>query len=167
MRCLGKSRFEFFYFGSAIEEAESDGAKGVVVDFNRPDSLGMVEQLKNNKIDIAFLWSNCQETYSYTYYEAFEAGCMIVTSDHSGNITDQVLKNKNGFCFDKVEECVAFLKELHGEIDALRIENVTTNRNTDDFNPVGLMGEHIGDRKGKRPHFLISLMYKFLRSTNR
>lgn len=42
-----------------------------------------------------------------------------------------------------------FLKELHGEIDALRIENVTTNRNTDDFNPVGLMGEHIGDRKGK------------------
>ena len=68
---------------------------------------------------------------------------MIVTSDHSGNITDQVLKNKNGFCFDKVEECVAFLKELHGEIDALRIENVTTNRNTDDFNPVGLMGEHI------------------------
>lgn len=167
MRCLGKSRFEFFYFGSAIEEAESDGAKGVVVDFNRPDSLGMVEQLKNNKIDIAFLWSNCQETYSYTYYEAFEAGCMIVTSDHSGNITDQVLKNKNGFCFDKVEECVAFLKELHGEIDALRIENVTTNRSTDDFNPVGLMGEHIGDRKGKRPHFLISLMYKFLRSTNR
>jgi len=74
IQSLDKNRFDFFYFGSAIEEAESDGAKSVMVDFNCPNSLGMVEQLKKNRIDIAFLWSKCQETYSYTYYEAFEAG---------------------------------------------------------------------------------------------
>lgn len=121
IQSLDKNRFDFFYFGSAIEEAESDGAKSVMVDFNCPNSLGMVEQLKKNRIDIAFLWSKCQETYSYTYYEAFEAGCWIVTSTHSGNITDQVLKNGNGRCFDTVEDCATFLKKLQGDIDVLRM----------------------------------------------
>lgn len=158
-----KNRFDFFYFGSAIEEAESDGAKSVMVDFNCPNSLGMVEQLKKNRIDIAFLWSKCQETYSYTYYEAFEAGCWIVTSTHSGNITDQVLKNGNGRCFDTVEDCATFLKKLQGDIDVLRIDDVKINCNTDDFAPQSFGGENMKYRRGKRPQFLVSLLYKSLR----
>lgn len=163
IQSLDKNRFDFFYFGSAIEEAESDGAKSVMVDFNCPNSLGMVEQLKKNRIDIAFLWSKCQETYSYTYYEAFEAGCWIVTSTHSGNITDQVLKNGNGRCFDTVEDCATFLKKLQGDIDVLRIDDVKINCNTDDFAPQSFGGENMKYRRGKRPQFLVSLLYKSLR----
>lgn len=57
----------------------------------------MVEALRNNEIDIVLLWSKCQETYSYTYFESYAANAYILTNPISGNICRMVQKNRNGF----------------------------------------------------------------------
>lgn len=78
MRKLDNRKFDFYYFGGTVDQAEKDGANGVMVDFNSPEMPGMVEQLKKKKIDIAFLWSNCQETYSYVQVDYLEVENNIV-----------------------------------------------------------------------------------------
>lgn len=163
MERLDKEKFEFYYFGGAIEQAENDGAKGILVDFNRPELPGMVEQLRRNKIDIAFLWSNCQETYSYTYYEAFEAGCWVVTSLYSGNIADQVLKNGNGKVFSNLNDCIEFLMNLQGKTGTARIINVKTNSSLIEFAPEKLIISNNLCKKGKRPNYIMSYLYSHLR----
>lgn len=163
MRKLDNNKFEFYYFGGAVEQAENDGAKGVLVDFNSPERLGMVEQLKRNNIDIAFLWSNCQETYSYTYYEAFEAGCWVATSLRSGNITYQVLKNGNGKAFGDLNDCIEFLNNLKGNTYTVRITNVKTNSSLTEFTPKEIEISKAMIKKAKRPKFIMSLLYSYLR----
>ena len=164
MRCLDDKNFEFYYFGGDVKQAERDGAKGIYVNFNLKKLPSMVEQLKFNNIDIAFLWSNCQETYSYTYYEAFEAGCWIVTSFHSGNITDQVLKNKNGKVFKNVDECIDYLNGLKGNISTARIVNVKNNSSLTEFMPQqNVVFNNINKIESKRPDFVMSYLYSNLR----
>ena len=163
MRKLDNKKFEFYYFGGAVEQAERDGANGVMVDFNSPEMPGMVEQLRKNKIDIAFLWSNCQETYSYTYYEAFEAGCWIATSLHSGNITDQVLKNGNGKAFKNLNECMQFLRNLKEETNVARIINVNTNSSLAEFEPIEINVSKISSDMSKKPKYVLSFLYSHLR----
>ena len=165
MRKLDKRKFDFYYFGGTVDQAEKDGANGVMVDFNSPEMPGMVEQLKKKKIDIAFLWSNCQETYSYTYYEAFEAGCWIATSLHSGNITDQVLKNKNGKAFKNLNDCIQFLSNLQEESHVTRIVNVKTNNSLTEFEPIEINISKIVCNKSKKPKYILSFLYSCLRRT--
>lgn len=163
MRKLNSKKFEFYYLGNATEQAENDGAKGILVDFNLPKLPGMVEQLENMKIDIAFLWSNCQETYSYTYYEAFEAGCWVVTSLHSGNITDQVLKNGNGKAFGNLNECVEFLNSMHENDNMVRIINVRNNSSLAEFEPREANITKKVNEKIKKPNYIMSYLYSHLR----
>lgn len=165
MRTLDNSKFDFYYFGGAVEQAKQDGAKGIIVDFNLSEMPGMVEQLKRNKIDIAFLWSNCQETYSYTYYEAFEAGCWVATSMHSGNITDQVLKNGNGKAFSNFCDCTEFLSSLQGNSNITRIVNVKTNSSLGEFATEKIDVGKIVCTKSKKPNVIMSYLYSHLRRT--
>ena len=159
---LDKSRFEIYYFGSYVEQAEKDGAKSILVDFNKSNLPSMAEQLEKNRIDIAFLWSNCQETYSYTYYEAFEAGCWIITSKHSGNIVAQVNYNNNGIAFDKIDDCITYLSNFQDEVPLVKANNVLTNTNFSEFNFPNSIDEMVG--KVKRPYAIISFLYRHLRS---
>jgi len=53
----------------------------------------MIDALRKNEIDVAFLWSICPETFSFTLYEALASGCYIVTNSASGNIQDTILRN--------------------------------------------------------------------------
>jgi len=46
----------------------------------------MAETLRDHNIDVAFLWSICPETFSFTLYESLSAGCTILTNQNSGNI---------------------------------------------------------------------------------
>jgi len=46
----------------------------------------MTEALQDNNIDVAFLWSICPETFSFTLYESLAAGCTVLTNRNSGNI---------------------------------------------------------------------------------
>ena len=164
---LDKNRFEFYYFGSSIEKAVNDGANGVLVDFNKADSPKMVDQLIKDNIDIAFLWSNCQETYSYTYYEAFEAGCWVITSARSGNIASQVKINNNGVVFDNLNDCILYLTELKGNINFIKISEVEVNKSLKEFLPLGYFNYKKDNIKAKRPSAFMSFLYKQLRRSNK
>ncbi len=160
---LDKSKFEFYYLGRNINKAQEDGAYGIMVDVNAKQTLGMAEQLRNHKIDIAFLWSKCLETYSYTYYESYEAGCWVLTSKGSGNIADQVLSNKNGVVFDNLDECISYLKNFKGETSFGKIENVKTNTSINEFEPITHTFKD--DKKTKKPILILSWLYRYLRSS--
>ena len=163
INALDKNKYDFYYFGESLERAENDGVRGILVDFNSSEKNSMVKQLKRNKIDIAFLWSNCRETYSYTYYEAFEAGCYVVTSLHSGNITDQVLINKNGKTFSNLNECIYFLNNLQGYTNITKIINVRPNSSLIEFEPnISDTGKKIC-KDGKKPNCILSLLYSHFR----
>lgn len=102
--------YTFFYFGK--NDSNVLGVQDVHVDFQDPTCPSMTEQLHYQGIDIAFLWSTWQETYCYTYYEAFAAGCFILTNAQSGNIQFQVQSNKSGVIFQSLEQCISYLKDL-------------------------------------------------------
>lgn len=97
--------YEFYYLGNSEAFLGNPKVKTVCVDFQKKDSMNMQEQLEHLQIDMVFQWSKCQETYSYTYFEAFAAGCFVITNNYSGNIAAMTQKYYNGRTFDRFEEC--------------------------------------------------------------
>lgn len=88
---IGKDpRFQFFYFSN--DWGGHGNYERIVVTVTHENRQAMTEQLIKNGIDVAFLWSICPETFSYTMYESLAAGCFIVTNRDSGNI-QYYLKN--------------------------------------------------------------------------
>ena len=83
----------------------------------------MIDSLKEYGIDIVYLSSVCPETFSYTYYEAYEAGCFVLTREGSGNICDQVKKQGNGLVFESVDDMVNWLDDLE------EVENIVLQMN--------------------------------------
>lgn len=74
--------------------------------------------LKKYDIDIVLLFSNLEESYSYTMYEAIAANACIITSDHSGNICDTIKNNKvYGKIFSTQEFVVEFLNNYDFVLD--------------------------------------------------
>lgn len=96
-------KFELFYFGTG--EKEIDLVKNVYVSIAKQGENAMVDKLKEYEIDCAFVWPILPETYSYVYYELSVAGVFILTNFIAGNISNEVLKNKNGIVFKNYEEC--------------------------------------------------------------
>jgi len=78
------SRYKFFLF-SADKQA-SQNFDNVSVKVTRQNRSAMIDALRKNEIDVAFLWSICPETFSFTLYESLAAGCYIITNPASGNI---------------------------------------------------------------------------------
>jgi hypothetical protein len=78
--------------------------KWVNVSVSMDNRFAMVEALKDNKIDVAFLWSLCPETFSFTLYESLAAGCFAVTNKDSGNIQSYLKQNtKRGLVLENEE----------------------------------------------------------------
>ena len=69
----------------------------------------MLKALRENKIQVAILWSICPETFSFTYYECFAAGVFVITNQNSGNIEAMVRENKNGIILRDEMELLYFL----------------------------------------------------------
>lgn len=95
-------RYEFILFSET--RRPSRYFKNVSVSVTKDNRNQMAETLRNHNIDVAFLWSICPETFSFTLYESLSAGCMILTNRNSGNIqayvrehpdTGMVLDNEN------------------------------------------------------------------------
>lgn len=103
-----KDKYEFYCLGKTDEHIE--GVKEQSVSFIKDGKFAMLDKLKELNIDIGLLWSTCPETYSYTYYECYAANVFVITNKLSGNINDQVVKNKNGISFDSKEELIKMLK---------------------------------------------------------
>lgn len=110
-----KGRYRFFCLGKCDKNLRTEGI--TYIDIGK-DSIPMVDGLKENSIDIAYIGSIWPETYSYTYHEAFEAGCFVIAFDTSGNVADQIEKNKNGKVFLTVQKMAEWLgnKEEVGRI---------------------------------------------------
>ena len=89
----GDSRYQFYCFTSRSKV--SDKMKRVSVSVSKNDRFSMVKALRDHKIDVAFLWSLCPETFSFTLYESLAAGCYVLTYKDSGNIQAYLNQNKN------------------------------------------------------------------------
>lgn len=78
------SRYQFFLFSR--RRGSPGSYRQVRVDVSKDDRLSMVTALRKHRIDVAFLWSLCPETFSFSLYESMAAGCYAITYKDSGNI---------------------------------------------------------------------------------
>ncbi len=69
----------------------------------------MIQAIRSNHIDIAFLWSTVPETYSYTFFESYVSGCYILTNNKSGNIAYMTNEYQCGEVFESEESLFSFL----------------------------------------------------------
>ena len=101
--------YEFYYLGTGTDNLANVIVERVSVREQGQDA--MMNTLRKLGIDVVLLLSRCPETYSYTFFEAYAAGCFVITYECSGNIADMVKKVGNGIvvkndselieCFDK------------------------------------------------------------------
>lgn len=113
--------YEFYVFNNANEQY--DQMQRINVAFSKEHLNAMTDALRGNKIHIAFLWSTCPETYSYTYFEAFAANAFIITNKDSGNIVYTVRQHKNGVVFENEDDLLHMLKkpdEMRKQINEFR-----------------------------------------------
>lgn len=139
MAAMPVDQYAFYYFG--VADIKDNHVTSIRVDARDTKSKGMTEQLKASNIDIAFLWSKWPETYCYTYYEAIEAGCFVVTNMASGNICDEVKKYKNGMVFKDILDCLNFLDDTEGTRNAVKKFADTGERPVDVHTNDELIGE--------------------------
>ena len=103
------------------------------------DENAMTRTLQDLRVDLAFLWSVCPETYSFTFFESLAAGCFIVTNPGSGNIAEQVRQYSCGVVLADEEELFAYFADVERVKQdlaqyAVRIPQV-------EFNPAALPEE--------------------------
>ena len=92
-----RGKYEFFCLGKCMEKDSLEEITYVDICLGESNGvLNMTKALEKYEIDVVYLGAVWPETFSYTYYEAYEAGCFILTNKQSGNICAQVRKNKNG-----------------------------------------------------------------------
>ena len=93
---------EYYVLGKTDEQLPD--VKVIPVSFIDEGPDAMVKALASNKIDVALLWSTWPETYSYTFYESYVAGCYIITNVNSGNIAVATQKLKCGIALPSIRE---------------------------------------------------------------
>ncbi|MCP4346571.1 MAG: hypothetical protein GY795_13730 [Desulfobacterales bacterium] len=128
-----QEQYELFHLGASGMNIQ--GVKYIPVSFLEKGPDAMIDALKKYQIDIAFLWSICPETYSFSVNEAFAANCFVVTNKFSGNIADQVKETGRGVVFNDETEMFDFFKDVSRVKQAVRInlqENSLLNLK---FNP--------------------------------
>lgn len=119
-------KYDFYYFGNGSERLK--GVTVVDVSVQRDGEDAMVKALKSNQIDIALLLSCSPETYSYTYFESYTAGCYIVAMNVSGNIADMVTIKKNGMLVASTEELIhyfAYPEYVKQDISEFELRNTS------------------------------------------
>lgn len=88
-------RYEFFHFG--LDNLRRKNITFEYVSTSAGDRQAMVGLLSSRHIDIAFLWSSCFETFSFTAHESILSGAAILTNENSGNIAALVRRTGLGY----------------------------------------------------------------------
>ncbi len=101
-------RYQFFHFATTTTDALP--LTLVPVNVSSENRHAMVDALRTYDIDVAFLWSLCRETFSFTLHEAMTAGCYIVTNPDSGNIQDSIRRTNRGVVLANDEEAAAWFE---------------------------------------------------------
>ncbi|MCI8821198.1 MAG: glycosyltransferase family 4 protein [Lachnospiraceae bacterium] len=128
-----RGKYEFFCLGKCMEKDSLEEITYVDICLGESNGvLNMTKALEKYEIDVVYLGAVWPETFSYTYYEAYEAGCFILTNKQSGNICAQVRKNKNGLVFEDLEETICWLENREKVTEAVanmckRIVDVKAN----------------------------------------
>ena len=122
-------KYDFYCLGRK-DGSLPHGIKHISVSFDNEERMPYL--LKKENIDIACILSLWPETYSYTYYEGLEAGCFILTTSMSGNVSKSVQKDKTGKVFSLLDELVDWLNDeqsVRNKIceDRVRITDVVDN----------------------------------------
>lgn len=103
-------RYEFILF--SVSRRPSRNFKNVSVSVTEESRNKMTQVLRDHDIDVAFLWSLCPETFSFTLYESLSAGCTILTNQNSGNIQAYVKEHpETGLVVDNE---IALMKLFEG-----------------------------------------------------
>ena len=114
-----KTQYELFHLGAS--SMRMPGVNNIPVSFLDEGPDAMVKALRKHQIDIAFLWSICPETYSFTLHEAFAANCFVVTNSLSGNIAAQIKGSSRGIVFRDEAEMLQFFNEMPKVKEAIRL----------------------------------------------
>ncbi|MGC9964455.1 MAG: hypothetical protein ABSE08_03530 [Syntrophobacteraceae bacterium] len=101
-------RYKFSHFG--LKKDCSLPLKFIPVSVSPENRYGMLDALKKHHIDVAFMWSVCSETFSFTVHEAIAAGCYVLTHPYSGNIQATVLQTNCGTVLTDEQEMVSWLE---------------------------------------------------------
>lgn len=100
--------YEFIVFGPASTEL-SGMVTHHAVSVTKQGRMAMVEALRSEDVDLAFLWSTWQETFCLAAYEAVASGAKILTNPGSGNVASLVARKSCGTIFDDFADvCAAF-----------------------------------------------------------
>lgn len=121
-------KYDFYCMGDCPEHLRIRNVTYVSVELYGFQGMpSMTEALIAYGIDIAYIGSLWAETYSYTYYEAYEAGCFIITNTKSGNICDQVKQNGNGLVFSDEDGMAYWLETENVRRDIQNMEKRIKN----------------------------------------
>ncbi len=83
----------------------------IPVSVSKDGPNAMIDTIRRNRIDLAFLWSTVPETYSYTFFESYVTGCFVVTNEFSGNICSMTKQYCCGKVFTDEEGLFSFLDD--------------------------------------------------------
>lgn len=105
-----RKQFDLYHLGHWAYQLP--GVRYVPVSYINDGHDAMISTLREQEIDIAFLWSMARETYSFTLFESVAAGCFIVTNPSSGNIAAYVRRTGCGIVCNTIEEAFAQLSNM-------------------------------------------------------
>lgn len=118
--------YEFLVFGPASTELAGVVAHHAV-SVTQQGNKAMIEALRREDVDLAFLWSTWQETFCLTAYEAVASGAFVVTNPGSGNVARLVTKEARGSIFDDFADVsAAFSDGRIAELAARRRDDAWT-----------------------------------------
>ena len=125
-RLSGRDDVEFHYFGS-FERIPARLFR-THVNASAADPEAMIRAVERTQIDLVVHWSTCPETFSFTTFEAFCAGALVLTNDVSGNVAAAVQQTGRGRVFRDIESLVQFLDgpELSGVVSEARLFRAKT-----------------------------------------
>ena len=72
------SRYKFFLFSA--NRQPSYNFDNISVEVTRQNRSAMIDALRKNEIDVAFLWSICPEDLFFYTLRALAAGCFVITN---------------------------------------------------------------------------------------
>lgn len=107
-------RYNFFHFSADWQP--STNFEKVSVEVTKQNRSAMTDALRENRVDIAFLWSICPETFSFTLFESLAAGCYVITNPASGNIQAYIKDHPDSGMIIDTEDT---LLELFGSNDLI------------------------------------------------
>lgn len=110
VKMMPKKNYQFFYFGKS--KLRTKEICKIFVDF-RKDLDAMLDALREKQIDCVLLWSLCEETYSYTYYESLASNIFVITNKQSGNIARQIEIRKNGIVLHDEKELIELFQDFN------------------------------------------------------